>query len=67
MRRAHMSSCSPRWDRKRGKGGQQKVTVEHVHVHQGAQAIVGNTGMGGQVGIGLNEVDWRGHGATLID
>jgi hypothetical protein len=29
-------------DRKRGKGGQQKVTVEHVHVHQGGQAIVGN-------------------------
>ena len=24
----------------RGKG-QQKVTVEHVHVHQGGQAIVG--------------------------
>ncbi len=22
-------------------GGEQKVTVEHVHVHQGAQAIVG--------------------------
>ena len=28
-------------DRKRGKGGQQKVTVEHVHVHSGGQAIVG--------------------------
>jgi hypothetical protein len=27
--------------RYRGKG-QQKVTVEHVHVHQGGQAIVGN-------------------------
>jgi hypothetical protein len=25
----------------RGKAGQQKVTVEHVHVHQGGQAIVG--------------------------
>jgi len=25
----------------RGKGG-QKVTVEHVHVHQGGQAVVGN-------------------------
>ena len=24
-----------------GKHGQQKVTVEHVHVHQGGQAIVG--------------------------
>ena len=29
-------------DRKRGKTGQQKVTVEHVHVHPGGQAIVGN-------------------------
>lgn len=28
-------------DRKRGKGVQQKVTVEHVHVHAGGQAIVG--------------------------
>jgi hypothetical protein len=28
-------------NRHRGKGGQQKVTVEHVHVHQGGQAIVG--------------------------
>jgi len=25
----------------RGKG-QQKVTVEHVHVHEGGQAVVGN-------------------------
>lgn len=25
----------------KGKAGQQKVTVEHVHVHQGGQAIVG--------------------------
>jgi ATP-dependent Clp protease adapter protein ClpS len=25
----------------KGKGGQQKVTVEHVHVHKGGQAIVG--------------------------
>jgi predicted component of type VI protein secretion system len=29
-------------DRKRGKGGQQVVRVEHVHVHRGGQAIVGN-------------------------
>jgi hypothetical protein len=29
-------------DRKRGKGGQQVVRVEHVHVHKGGQAIVGN-------------------------
>jgi len=30
-------------------GGKQKVTVEHVHVHEGGQAIVGNieSGEGG--------------------
>jgi hypothetical protein len=34
-------------DRKRGKGGQQVVRVEHVHVHPGGQAIVGNVQGGG--------------------
>jgi hypothetical protein len=33
-------------DRKRGKSGQQTVTVEHVHVHQGGQAIVGTVSPG---------------------
>jgi hypothetical protein len=33
-------------NRHRGKG-QQKVTVEHVHVHEGGQAIVGNVEQGG--------------------
>jgi hypothetical protein len=33
-------------NRHRGKG-QQKVTVEHVHVHQGGQAIVGTVSTGG--------------------
>ncbi|MCJ2134975.1 hypothetical protein MKK69_13060 [Methylobacterium sp. J-026] len=28
-------------NRHRGKIGQQKVTVEHVHVHAGGQAVVG--------------------------
>jgi hypothetical protein len=28
-------------NRHRGKGGQQKVTVEHVHVYEGGQAVVG--------------------------
>ncbi len=28
-------------------GGEQKVTVEHVHVHQGGQAIVGTVNRGG--------------------
>ena len=38
-------------NRHRGKG-QQKVTVEHVHVHEGGQAIVGNV----EGGCGPN---WR--------
>lgn len=33
-------------NRHRGKG-QQNVTVRHVHVHDGGQAIVGNVGPGG--------------------
>ena len=33
-------------NRHRGKG-QQKVTVEHVHVHAGGQAIVGSVEQGG--------------------
>jgi hypothetical protein len=33
-------------DKHRGKG-QQRVTVEHVHVHQGGQAIVGAVHQGG--------------------
>ena len=33
-------------NRHRGKS-QQKVTVEHVHVHSGGQAIVGNVGTPG--------------------
>src|SRR3954465_11374855 len=35
-------------NRHRGKG-QQKVTVEHVHVHEGGQAIVGAVETGGGV------------------
>ena len=30
----------------RGKG-QQKVTVEHVHIYKGGQAVVGNINQGG--------------------
>jgi len=36
-------------DRRR-RGGKQKVTVEHVHVHNGGQAIVGNV-RGGRGGM----------------
>jgi hypothetical protein len=39
-------------DRKRGTGGQQKVTVEHVHVHSGGQAVVGNIATAGRPGGG---------------
>jgi len=35
----------------KGKAGQQKVTVEHVHVHEGGQAIVGAVSAG-KVGRG---------------
>lgn len=40
-------------DRKRGKGGQQVVRVEHVHVHSGGKAIVGSVaqGPGGEGGV----------------
>jgi hypothetical protein len=38
----------------RGKGG-QKVTVEHVHVHEGGQAIVGNVNHHTSGGRGKNE------------
>jgi hypothetical protein len=44
-------------DRHRGKG-QQKVTVEHVHVHSGGQAVVGAVGYGGGGGSGLLPVSW---------
>lgn len=31
-------------------GGNQSVTVKHVHVHEGGQAIVGNVAAGGRAG-----------------
>jgi hypothetical protein len=37
----HLCGFAHTLNRHRGKG-QQKVTVEHVHVHEGGQAIVGN-------------------------
>jgi hypothetical protein len=40
----------------KGKAGQQKVTVEHVHVYQGGQAIVGAVSTGKtEPGGGVNE------------
>lgn len=32
---------------KHRRGGQHRMTVEHVHVHEGGQAIVGNVNQGG--------------------
>jgi hypothetical protein len=43
-------------NRYRGKG-QQKMTVEHVHVHEGGQAIVGNVQGGG----GENKTERQPH------
>ena len=38
----------------KGKAGQQKVTVEHVHVHEGGQAIVGTVSTSRGEGAGGN-------------
>ena len=48
-------------DRKRGKGGQQVVRVEHVHVHPGGQAFVGNIAAGGHGGGGATEAAGEPH------
>jgi hypothetical protein len=53
-------------NRHRGKG-QQKVTVEHVHVHNGGQAIVGNVQGGGVLTKSENQPHALGYapGETL--
>ena len=48
-------------DRKRGKGGQQVVRVEHVHVHPGGQAIVGSVETSGRGGGGAHEMREEPH------
>ncbi|WP_019564374.1 hypothetical protein [Agrobacterium sp. 10MFCol1.1] len=45
--------------RKHRNGGNQKVVVEHVHVHSGGQAIVGNVTHGGRGG---NKKGTQSHG-----
>ncbi len=45
--------------RKHRNGGNQKVVVEHVHVHEGGQAIVGNVTHGGRP---PKERDTQSHG-----
>ena len=47
--------------RTRGKGGQQVVRVEHIHVHSGARAVVGNIAAGG--GGGAQEIPEEPRGA----
>jgi hypothetical protein len=39
----------------KGKTGQQKVTVEYVHVHHGGQAIVGAVTAAGRTGGGARQ------------
>lgn len=51
-------------DKRRGKGSQQNVTVKHVHVHDGGQAIVGNVTAGGGV-IPQNGGQPYGQGQTI--
>jgi hypothetical protein len=48
-------------DRRRGKGGQQVVRVEHVHVHPGGKAIVGIVERGGRGGGGAEEMREEPH------
>ena len=46
-------------DRKRGKSGHQKVTVEHVHVYAGGQAIVGTVAPNTQGGGAKSEAQGK--------
>src|SRR3954453_9918971 len=48
-------------NRNRGKG-QQRVTVEHVHVHKGGQAIVGAVTQGGGT---RSQIEDQPHGPAL--
>jgi hypothetical protein len=48
-------------DKHRGKG-QQRVTVEHVHVHQGGKAIVGAIQAGGGAS---NNPEGQSHAKTI--
>lgn len=52
-------------NRHRGKG-QQKVTVEHVHVHAGGQAVVGNVNSSKEGGGGTYETEDQPH-AKITD
>ncbi len=43
-------------------GGEQRVVVEHVHVHEGGRAIVGTVNQGGR---GTNETRDQGHAKAI--
>ncbi len=43
-------------------GGEQRMIVEHVHVHQGGRAIVGTVNQGGRVG---NKSEGQAHAKAL--
>jgi hypothetical protein len=47
--------------RKRRKGGEQNVTVKHVHVHSGAQAVVGVVNHPGRRGAGRKDQQVHEH------
>lgn len=42
-------------DRRRGKGRKQNITVKHLYVNDGSQAVIGNFGPGGAGGGGGDE------------
>jgi hypothetical protein len=54
-------------DCKRGTGGQQKVTIEHVRVHSGGQAVVGNIAAAGRRGEGVGMKSPRNPAERLPD
>ena len=51
-------------NRHRGKGVQQKVTVEHVHVHAGGNAIVGSVETGGGA---TQKIGGQPHAKSIAD
>lgn len=48
------------------RGGEQSVIVKHVHVHDGAQAIVGNVHAGGSR-RGINGINGKAHAPVVSD
>lgn len=52
------------FDRRRGNGSMQRVTVEHVHVHAGGQAVVGAVEAGG--GRGQLQIEGQSHAQEAV-